>query len=308
MIAIRTFKSPQHRVGWPWQKKNVKSLRSFKDLSFSVLTMMLARNLVSRFPALAVVCMVLAISGCATKPPASDPAARAAFQETNDQLEPFNRAMFGVDQTLDAILIRPVVSTYRFIVPEPGRRGVDNFLRNLRSPITFANSLLQGNVKRAGSTLGRFIVNSTVGVLGFADIAADLGTPYQYEDFGQTLATWGVSDISYLYVPVFGPMSIRDGFGMAVDNYVFDPVTWYDYGKNPGWVKWSYFGALLIDVKSETMTATDELKASSIDYYAALRSAYRQNRAKEIRNGAAAPAPKFTSGEDDPFAAPPAQK
>lgn len=253
-------------------------------------------------------CITFLLAGCATRPPASDAAAVAAFEETNDQLEPFNRAMFGVDQTLDAVLIRPIVSTYRFIVPEPGRRGFDNFLRNLRSPITFANNLLQGNFKRAGDTVGRFIVNSTFGVLGFADVAADLGTPYHYEDFGQTLASWGVGEGSYLYVPIFGPNTIRDGFGMLVDNYTFDPVTWYDYGKNPGWVKWSYLGALLIDTKSETRTVTDELKASSIDYYAALRAAYRQNRAKEIRNGAAAPTPKFKSGEADPFAAEPAKK
>jgi phospholipid-binding lipoprotein MlaA len=257
---------------------------------------------------LSVAVLTIALGACATKPPASDPAAMAAFAESNDQLEPFNRAMFGVDQALDTVLIRPVAWTYREFVPDPARRGVTNFLRNLRSPITLANSLLQGNVKLAGQTVGRFIVNSTFGILGFADIAADMGTPYQYEDFGQTLATWGVGDGSYLYLPVFGPMSVRDGFGMAVDHYAFDPVTWYNYGDNPRWVEWAYFGALLIDVKAGTMSATDELKASSIDYYASLRSAYRQNRAKEIRNGAPAPMPFITNGEDDPFAEAPAKK
>jgi phospholipid-binding lipoprotein MlaA len=253
---------------------------------------------------LSAVALALAVSSCATKPPASDPAARAAFKESNDRLEPFNRAMLGVDQALDTVLIRPVAWTYREFVPDPARRGVTNFLRNLRAPITFANNLLQGNVDRAGQTMGRFVVNTTFGILGFADVAADLGTPYHYEDFGQTLATWGVGDGSYLYIPIIGPSSLRDGFGLAVDNFAFDPVSWYSYADNPSWVQWAYFGALYIDIKAGTMSATDELKASSIDYYAALRSAYRQNRAKEIRNGAPAPLPSMNNGDGDPFAEP----
>jgi phospholipid-binding lipoprotein MlaA len=248
-------------------------------------------------------CAALALAGCATKPPASDPAAVAAFEETNDRLEPLNRAMFQVDQALDTVLFRPVAWTYREVVPDPARRGVTNFLRNLRAPISFANSVLQGDLDRAGQTVGRFVVNTTVGVLGFADVAADLGTPYLYEDFGQTLATWGVGDGSYLYLPVVGPSSIRDGVGLAVDSFAIDPVAWYSYGDNPGWVRWAYFGALYTDVKAGTMDATDELKKSSIDYYAALRSAYRQNRAKEIRNGAPAPLP---AENGDPFAEAPA--
>jgi len=280
-------------------------LKVRKERSVFAMLSRIPSSTIRRIPVLA---LAIVLSGCATKPPASDPAAVAAFAESNDQLEPFNRAMFKVDQGIDAVLTRPIVSTYRSIIPDPARRGVTNFLRNLRSPITFANSLLQGNVDRAGQTIGRFVVNSTFGILGFADIAADLGTPYQYEDFGQTLAKWGVGDGSYLYVPVFGPMSIRDGAGMLVDNFAFDPVTWYSYGKNPAWVDWAYFGALYVDVKASTMPATDELKASSIDYYAALRAAYRQNRAKEIRNGAPAPAPFMPAGEDDPFAAVPAKK
>lgn len=270
--------------------------------------------MLSRFSAPFLRCFVvsglaLGIASCATKPPASDPASLAAFQETNDALEPFNRTMFTLDQALDTVILRPVFWSYREFVPDPARRGVTNFLRNLRSPITVANSLLQGNVTRAGQTVSRFLVNSTVGILGFGDVAADMGTPYQYEDFGQTLATWGVGSGSYLYLPGFGPMSIRDGFGLAFDNFTFDPVAWYNYGANPRWVQWAYFGALYVDLKTSTMSATDELKASSIDYYAALRSAYRQNRFKEIRNGTAAPLPTLPDdGEGDPFADEPSKK
>lgn len=253
----------------------------FPDVSLPVL---------SRFAA--ALALATMLSACASTKPA-DVAA------TNDRLEPFNRAMFGVDRALDTVLIRPVAWTYREVVPRPARRGVTNFLRNLRSPITFANDLLQGETTRAGQAMGRFMVNSTVGLLGVADVATDVGIPYHYEDFGQTLAVWGVGEGSYLYLPLIGPSGVRDGFGLAVDNFTLDPVSWYSYADNPGWVQWAYFGSLLVDIKADTMSVTDELKASSIDYYAALRSAYQQNRANEIRNGAPAPLP---DEDGDPFA------
>lgn len=254
------------------------------------------------FRFLAALAVAAALSACATRPPASDPAAVAAFEESNDRLEPLNRAMFGVDQALDAVIVRPIAWTYRKVTPDFAQRGVTNFLRNLRLPITFANDLLQGEVKRAGLTLGRFLMNSTVGLAGFGDVAADRGLPYHYEDFGQTLAVWGVKEPTYIYVPLLGPTGLRDGFGLAADNFAFDPVTWYSYADNPQWHNWAYFGALLIDLKASTMDVTDELKKSSIDYYAALRSAYQQNRAKEIRNGAPPPLPEMNDDEGDPFA------
>lgn len=263
------------------------------------------RNLVCslRTPVLLSLGVLLSLTACATKPPASDPDARAAYEERNDKLEPFNRSMFAIDQALDAVIVRPVAWTYREIVPAGARRGVTNFFRNLRAPITFANDLLQGELKRAGFTLGRFVINTTAGVAGVIDVAEDAGLPYHYEDFGQTLAVWGVSEPTYVYLPILGPTGMRDGFGLAVDNFAFDPVTWYGYGDNPNWVQWAYFGGLLVDLKANTMEATDELKKSSIDYYAALRSAYQQNRAKEIRNGAPAPMPEMNGDGGDPFAA-----
>ncbi len=250
---------------------------------------------------IAAAALALGLSACAST---KTPEAAADVAETNDHLEPFNRAMFKVDQGLDAVVVRPVAWTYRKVVPGFARRGVTNFLRNLRSPITFANDVLQGDMNHAGETMGRFLINTTVGIGGLGDPATDLGVPYHYEDFGQTLAVWGVDSGSYLYLPIIGPTSVRDGFGLAVDNFAFDPVTWYSYADNPGWVQWAYFGTLLIDIKADTMPVTDELKASSIDYYASLRAAYQQNRAKEVRNGAAAPLPSMSTEDGDPFAAP----
>jgi phospholipid-binding lipoprotein MlaA len=246
------------------------------------------------------------LAGCASRPPASDPAAVAAYEAAADPWEPFNRTMFDIDQALDAAVIRPISWTYREVVPQPARTGVSNALANLRGPITFANDILQGEPRRAGITLWRFVINSTFGLAGLFDVATELGVEGHAEDFGQTLAVWGVGDGSFLYIPILGPSSIRDGVGLAVDNFGFDPVTWYDYNpRNAQWVQWAYLGATLIDAKARTMATTDELKKSSIDYYAALRSAYRQFRAKEIRNGAAPPVsdlPSFDDEEGDPFA------
>jgi phospholipid-binding lipoprotein MlaA len=270
--------------------------------------MMLNVSTVPFLKTISIAAMAVLVVGCASVPPATDVAARAAFDENNDRLEPLNRAIFGVDQALDAVLIRPIAWTYREVVPDPARRGVTNFLRNLRSPITLANNVLQGDLDRAGQTIGRFVVNTTFGVLGFGDVATGLGVPYHYEDFGQTLGKWGVGDGSYLYLPIIGPSSIRDSFGLAVDSFAIDPMAWYSSADNPGWVRFAYFGSILTDVKASTMATTDELKASSIDYYAALRSAYRQNRAKELRNGSAAAAPTLAPGEEDPFAVPAASK
>ena len=246
----------------------------------------------------------LTLSACATRP--TDPAALRAYEETNDKWEPLNRTMFDVDQALDAALIRPVAWTYRKVTPEPVRDGVSNALTNIRSPVVFLNDLLQGQGTRAAITIARFVVNSTLGIGGLFDVAKRMGTPGHGEDFGQTLAVWGVGDGTFLYLPLLGPTSVRDGFGLGVDAFAFDPFSWYSYNPhNTQSVQWYLLGAQLVDAKSSTMATTDELKKSSIDYYAALRSAYRQYRAREIRNGAPAPAgsmPAFDDEEGDPFA------
>jgi phospholipid-binding lipoprotein MlaA len=243
---------------------------------------------------IAVLALCLLAGACATRPPASDLNAVAAYEEANDPLEPFNRAMFKTDQALDKVLVRPVVHVYRGLVPEGGRRSVGNFLRNLRSPITFVHDVLQAEPSRAGTTFARFTVNTFIGVLGLFDVAADMGLPYHSEDLGQTLAVWGVGDGPFLYAPLFGPSTLRDGAGFGVDAVFVDPLAWYGRGNNPHtWVTWAVLGGLVVNLKDETMFATDELKASSIDYYSSLRSAYRQIRANEVRNGEAAPMEDF---------------
>ncbi len=249
---------------------------------------------------------VFALSACADKPPASNPEALRAYQENNDPLEPWNRSMMQLDQGLDTVFFNPVVGVYQILIPEPGRQGVTNAFRNFRAPITLVNDVLQGEGDRANTTLGRFLINSTIGLFGLFDVAGRWGLPYHSEDLGQTLATWGVGEGPYLYVPILGPSGGRDLAGYAVDNMGIDAMAWVGRADNPFWWQIAYFGALAVDAKSNAGPTLDELKASSIDYYAALRTAYRQNRAQNIRNGAAAPPPAFDDyddedGDGDPF-------
>jgi phospholipid-binding lipoprotein MlaA len=249
-----------------------------------------ASALIARL-ALAVLVMA-GLSACATRP--TDPAALAAFEENNDRLEPLNRSMLKADDGLKTVLVNPVLKTYRTVVPEQGRRGVLNFMHNLNSPITLVHDVLQGQVKRAGQTISRLALNTTMGFFGFFDVATQLGIPYHSEDFGQTLAVWGVGEGSYIYVPLFGPSTIRDGIGLAVDAFLVDPVAWYDRGRHSEkWVAWTDLGVLYVSTMDDNIDALNELRKSSIDYYAALRSAYRQQRGAEIRNGAPAPLEDF---------------
>jgi len=237
---------------------------------------------------------VATLAGCATKPPATDTMARVAYEEANDPFEPANRVMYSIDQGFDKVLFRPVVKVYRTVVPARGRQSVGHFVDNLRSPITFAHDVLQAEPERAGITLARMVINTTIGFFGFFDVATEIGLPFHSEDFGQTFAKWGLDSGPYVYVPILGPSSFRDGIGFAIDAFAVDPLSWYDRGDgSEGWVQWTSFGLLLLDTKDGTQDALDELKKSSIDSYAALRSAYRQIRENEIRNGAPPPLEDF---------------
>ena len=141
---------------------------------------------------------VLLLAGCAgTQNHHTDP--------VNDPWEGFNRKAFAFNDTMDRNLVRPIAVGYDKIMPDPLQRGVSNFFRNLDSPVTFLNLLLQGEFEKSADTFGRFLLNSTVGLLGFFDLATKVGIPYHDEDLGQTLASWGYENSRYLVIPVFGP-------------------------------------------------------------------------------------------------------
>lgn len=225
--------------------------------------------------------------------------------DDNDPFEGGNRVMFEVNQALDNILLRPVAIVYREVVPEFAQDGVRNFMNNLNSPVIFANDLLQGETDRAGVTLLRFGINSTVGVGGLIDVAKELDMPYHDEDFGQTLGTWGVGEGPYLYFLVMGPSNIRDLTGFVVDRGL-DPLTYVNWGDDElEYAPVARTVLNVIDLRARNIETLDEIERSSVDYYASIRSLYRQSRADAIRNGAPSPdLPDFGTTDDGAEPAP----
>lgn len=240
-----------------------------------------------RRPALILFAM-LSLAACATRPPASEPEALAEYEQNNDPAEPFNRAMYVVHDGLDTIILRPAASIYRVIIPQPIRGGVRNVLANLRSPVIALNDALQGEGQRFGTTIGRFLLNSTLGIAGIFDVAKDFGLPKHEEDFGQTLAVWGVGEGPFLFIPVLGPSNPRDLVGFGVDT-VANPATWIFSPSSDNdtleILGWTRLILTVLDTREGLIETVDNVKATSLDPYATLRSAYRQRRQQQIRNG-----------------------
>ena len=215
------------------------------------------------------------------------PAARPAGAQAgeNDPIEPVNRAVFEFNRVLDGLLLEPAAIMYRTATPRFVRTGVENFLNNLRTPVVLANDLLQGEFKRAELTLGRFMLNTILGFGGLLDVGAMAGMPERHdEDFGQTLALYGVGEGPYLMVPLLGPSNPRDLTGRVVD-LLFDPL----FFLVPTDVSVARFGTQQVSFRERNLETIDELERSSLDLYAATRTLVRQLRANEIRNGAPAP-------------------
>lgn len=225
---------------------------------------------------------MLLVLGCATRPPADDPEAVAEFEQTNDPLEPSNRMWFAVHEAVDQAVLEPIARGYRAAVPEPARMGVRNLLGNFRAPVILLNDLLQGNLARAEVTLGRFMINSTIGLGGILDVARDLGVPGHTEDFGQTLAVWGFGEGPYLFIPMLGPSNPRDLSGFAVD-FVSNPFSYVGQGDIITGLTWARIGATVVDTREALLDPIDQVRQASLDPYATLRSAYRQRRNAEIR-------------------------
>lgn len=220
---------------------------------------------------------VLGMTGCATAPSAS--------QEVADPGENINRAIFKFNDTVDTYALRPIAKGYRDVVPGGVRTSVRNFLRNLKSPIVIANQALQGDVEGTSGATMRALINTTLGIGGLFDVAADVGIPYEKEDFGQTLAVWGLDHGAYVMLPLLGPSSVRDGVGLAVDTYA-DPLRqWLDNTDQNEW-QYARVAVSTIDSREELLDALDDLKKNSIDYYAALRSSYIQHRASLVSDNA----------------------
>jgi len=219
-----------------------------------------------------VLALAISLAGCATTKAGSDP------------LENYNRAMFGVNRALDAAVVKPTTTVYRTVTPVPARRGLARVLENLSEPWSAINALLQGKPKRAINSLGRFLVNTTIGVGGLADHATGLGLKPTREDFGQTLASWGVGDGGYFMLPLLGPSTVRDSVGLGVQ-MVADPQNiLIAETLNPrGIESAAVIATRAINARSELVdSGVDEVLNSSADPYATARSAYFQRRAAAI--------------------------
>jgi phospholipid-binding lipoprotein MlaA len=201
----------------------------------------------------------------------------------SDPIEGFNRSIFKFNDVVDTTVLKPVAEGYRAGVPKPARVGVRNALRNLKTPSLVANNLLQGNVKSACDDLTRFFTNTLLGLGGTIDVAASEGVKYKEEDFGQTLGVWGAGQGPYVVLPFFGPSSVRDTAGLAVDMYS-DPVR--NVLENTDHYVASYTRSTLavVDKREELLDVVADLKKNSIDYYAAMRSTYIQRREALVSN------------------------
>jgi phospholipid-binding lipoprotein MlaA len=227
------------------------------------------------------------LAGCASAP-AKDSPGYQAYVDRNDPLEPMNRYFFEVNRGLDELFLKPAAAAYNAALPNPVQDSVRSFINNLRSPVILANDLLQGEGDRAYVTVSRFIVNTSIGVLGLFDVATEIGLDYHDEDFGQTLAVAGVGSGPYLMVPVIGPTNARDLVGRIVD-FAFDPLS-YIGGMDARLARTS---ADTVDYRHRNRKTIEALEEGSVDFYSTVRDASRQRRQDEIRNRR--PQPEQTS-------------
>ena len=210
------------------------------------------------------------------------------FETTNyedtiyDPLEPINRAIFSFNNVADKIILEPIAKGYKKL-PSPIQSGIGNFLNNLKLPLVVVNQLLQGQGKNAVESSGRFIVNSTAGVFGLFDVADNVGLEQTQEDFGQTLATWGVGDGFYIVLPIFGPSNVRDTAGMML-TYATDPINAYAITEGEEWILPLRTATNAVDQRSKIIDEVNALRNNSLDYYATVRSSYYQNRKAAIIN------------------------
>jgi phospholipid-binding lipoprotein MlaA len=221
-----------------------------------------------------------AVTACA---PTGTPEQQEALAETRDPIEPFNRGVFEVNKGLDTLIFKPVAWWYRLALPDPVQDSVRNFLANLRLPWSAVNTTIQGEWEQLQTTVIRFAINSTLGIAGLFDPATDWGYLQNEEDFGLTMAKrFGVGEGFYLVLPVFGPSNARDAVGLLVDS-IADPVNLALNAYGVGYLTTVRGGVTGIDARARNLETIDQLEKSSVDFYATIRSIYRQRRENEIR-------------------------
>lgn len=198
-----------------------------------------------------------------------------------DPYERLNKKLFSFNDGLDRYLLAPVSRGYDKVTPGPVGRGVTNFFNNLGEPRVVLNGALQGKLGQAVSDSVRFLVNTTLGIGGLFDVARHFGIKRHKEDFGQTLAVWGMKRSAYFVIPILGPSSVRDGIGEMVDFFTYPLLYYHDAGVR----NWLYV-LQLVNRRANLLSATDVLSEAAGDYrYEFVREAYWQNRKNEIYNG-----------------------
>ncbi len=231
----------------------------------------------------------LTLAGCAGTPPMPD-------DQVHDPLEETNRRIYAFNEQLDRYIAKPVADAYVFVTPRFARRGVTNFFSNAKYPGTMINAALQGKWSQAGRDSGRFLLNSTVGLLGLFDVATPLGLERNNEDFGQTLAVWGTPEGTYLMLPVMGPSTTRDVHDYPV-GAATNVVTYLG--------SWALVGPLyaldLINLRANLDQAARFRSEAALDEYVFTRSAYRQYRNNLIFDGDAPERDLFDDLDDDDF-------
>jgi len=223
-------------------------------------------------PALAT---VLVISACSNS---------VIPEEGSDPLESFNRTMHKFNKGADTAVLRPLSKGYEYAVPETIKHVVNNEVRYVQLPVTFANTVLQGDVERAGDTAARFFVNSTIGGIGLLDPATEMGIPEHSEDFGQTLAVWGVGSGPYVELPLLGPSTIRDGVS-RVGDAALNPLTYVGSGTTTAIVKAAETPVRIVDTRYRFSPLIDEVLYETDDSYSVVRNTYLQRRRNAILNG-----------------------
>lgn len=230
-----------------------------------------------------------AAAGAQSADPAAEPelpGTRGVSEEDRvipDPWEKFNRSMYAVNDVLDRFILAPAAIAYAVVTPKPLRRGIANALDNANSPVVIANDLLQLKFKRAGVTFARLAVNSTIGIGGFLDVGSRIGLKQHTEDFGQTLGHWGVSTGPYVFLPLLGPTTVRDGVGSGVD-VVMTPFAWTEFGGFKV-LRWSRAGLTALDARAEALRPLAELRRTSADPYITIRTFYALARKSAITDG-----------------------
>ncbi|RKZ47451.1 MAG: VacJ family lipoprotein [Gammaproteobacteria bacterium] len=229
-----------------------------------------------------IICVVLVvfISGCAS----------TGVKDERDPIEGFNRTMYSFNQGMDKVLFNPIAKFYQLITPDFVERGISNIFNNIDDISIIANDILQLKIGQAYMDTARFLVNSTLGLAGFLDVSSQMGLEKHDEDFGQTLAVWGVGAGPYIVVPIFGSTTLRDSTSLIVDDMLLNPVS---YLNNNDALKAGILTLNFIDIKADLLTTNDLINEAALDQYEFTKNAYFSRRESQINDGRLEPLPDF---------------